>query len=70
MICRLKKLTQRDSESCKRMSKLSGLENNTFRYNNMMKYKLKAEEKNVDGKHEEELESWADKFCSSGERER
>jgi hypothetical protein len=38
------------------------LENNTFRYN-----KLKVEEKDVDRKHEEELESWADKFYSSGE---
>jgi hypothetical protein len=29
-----------------------------------------VEEKDVDRKHEEELESWADKFYSSGEWER
>lgn len=66
MIYRLNKLTQRDGESCKRMIKLSKrreyTQKSTFSYNNRMKDKLKVEEIGIDRKHEEKLESWADKF--------
>jgi hypothetical protein len=63
-------LTQRDSGSSKRISKLLGrrecrLENSTFRYNRM-KDKLKVLEKGIHRRHEEELPSWADRFFPVG----